>query len=315
MKGEKHKSHHYVPQCYLRNFTTNKKSLWVYNKDKTSNNIYQQAISNICCKYDFYSLDGIKNDKLLIEKEYFSNNIEPLFSKTLKSIIDKGTEYLKNKSSEIVLTAEEKYQFAYLLSIQWFRTPYQQHSIATINQDLTSKMINLFKEGLAMETGDDMYRQLDIKEEYDPVLLQAQHGYMNGELLDSYANALSNNYWELFITKEDNVYTSDFPITVKIHEKGVRPEFEGLACFGSELTFPISKNICLTIWDREYFKEKKMIDSCFTSMTERDLGHFNIQRYAYSNEVYCSQNNFEFLSLMNKLTGRQLHVSGIENNK
>lgn len=176
-------------------------------------------------------------------------------------------------------------------------------------------MINLFKEGLAMETGDDMYRQLDIKAEYNPVLLQAQHGYMNEELLDSYANALSNNYWEFFITKEDTVYTSDFPIAVKKHKEDARPMFEGLACFGSELTYPISKNICLTIWDKEYFKEKSCCDSRFTNMTEKDLVHFNIQRYAYSNEVYCSQNNFEFLSLMNKLTGLQLHVPGIENNK
>lgn len=101
MKGEKHKSHHYVPQCYLRNFTSNNKSLWVYNKSKIDKNIYQQAISNICCKDDFYSLDGIENDKLLIEKEYFSSNIEPLFSALLKNIIDKGYEYLKNKKMKL----------------------------------------------------------------------------------------------------------------------------------------------------------------------------------------------------------------------
>ena len=307
MKGEQHKRHHYVPQCYLKNFTSNGKSLWVYNKLKNDNKIYRQAISNICCKDDFYSLEGICFDKLLIEKEYFSKNIEPLFSSMLANIIDKGSKYIESSISERILTLDEKFQFAYLLAIQWFRTPYQQHNISELNQDLLSQILPIFKEGLAFETGDDTFRDLDVRFEVNPVVEQAKIGFLNVELLNMYAEALTLNYWEFFISPTANVYTSEFPITVKMHIPDARPMFEGLACHGSELTYPISKNICLTIWDREFFSTKKVKDSYFTDMSDRDLIHFNTYRYAYANEVYCYENKFQELLQMYLLKGEELY--------
>lgn len=307
MKGESNKRHHYVPQCYLKNFTSNGKSLWVYNKLKSDNKIYQQAISNICCKDDFYSLEGLCSDKLLIEKEYFSKNIEPLFSSMLANIIDKGSKYIESSISERILTSDEKFQFAYLLAIQWFRTPYQQHNISELNRDILSQILPIFKEGLAFETGDDTFRDLDVRFEVNPVVEQAKIGFLNVELLNMYAEALTLNYWEFFISPTANVYTSDFPITVKMHIPDARPMFEGLACYGSELTYPISKNICLTIWDREFFSTKKVKDSYFTDMSDRDLIHFNTYRYAYANEVYCYENNFHELLQMYLMNGEELY--------
>lgn len=305
MKGE-NKRHHYVPQCYLKNFTSNGKSLWVYNKQKAENKIYQQAISNICCKDDFYSLEGIYSNKLLIEKEYFSKNIEPIFSNMLNDIIQKGSKYLEDKITGLILTPEEKYQFAYLLSIQWLRTPYQRHKIYDISSDIMSQMIRIFKEGMAIETGNESIRDLDVRPGINPIIEQADIGYMNNDMLDSYATALSSNYWEFFITRGDYVYTSDFPITVKMHIPNARPFFEGLACEGSELTYPISKNICLTIWDKKHFSDKKIKDSYFTDMSCKVLVHFNTSRYAYANEVYCAENKFDELLQMYTITGKEL---------
>lgn len=307
MKGEQHKRHHYIPQNYLKNFSSNEKSVWVYNKQKKDEKIYQQAVANICCKEDFYSLEGIYSDKLLIEKEFFANNIEPIFSNMLKDIIKKGSKYLEDKIAEVILTPEEKYQFAYLLSIQWFRTPFQRQSINYLSQDIISQIIPIFKEGMALETGNENYRKLDIQPNINPILEQAKVGYMNRELLDLYANALTNNYWEFFITPMNDVYTSDFPITVKMHIPDARPMFEGLACHGSELTYPISKNICLTIWDREFFSTKKVKDSYFTDMSDRDLIHFNTYRYVYANEVYCYENKFQELLQIYLLKGEELY--------
>lgn len=308
MKGESNKRHHYVPQCYLNNFTSNGKSLWVYNKLKSDNKIYQQAISNICCKDDFYSLEGLCSDKLLIEKEYFSKNIEPLFSSMLKNIIDKGLKLEESSISERILTSDEKFQFAYLLAIQWFRTPYQQHNISKLTKDTLSNIIPIIKESLAFETGDETFRDLDVQFEVNPVVEQAKIGYLNVELLNMYAEALTANYWEFFISPTANVYTSDFPITVRMHVPKTRPLFEGLACYGSELTYPISKNICLVIWDKEFFPYKKEKDAHFTYMTDLSLNHFNTYRYAYANEVYCAENNFKELMQIFAIKGNELYA-------
>ncbi len=315
MKGEKNKSHHYVPKCYLKNFSSNEKSLWVYNKYKTENNIYIQSTANLCCKDNLYALEGVCSDKLFIEKNYFAKTIEPSFSKMLNHIIEKGSNYLDDKISCEVLTPDEKYKFARLLSIQWFRTPYQQKSINDFNKELRSDMITLFQEGMAMETGNENYKNLKIQPIINQNIEHAQFGYMNEELLDLYAKALADNYWGFHITPKNSVYTSDFPITVKMHKSGIRPTFEGLACIGSELTYPISKNICLTIWDKEYFKDKNSQDSHFIDMSDPDLIHFNINRCAYSNEVYCCENDFYILTSVSKFFEKQLNIPGIDNNK
>lgn len=294
MKGEKNKKQHFIPQCYLKNFTSNRKSLFVFNKSKPNSKVYQQAVSNICCKDNFYSLNGISNDKLVIEKDYFSKQIEPSLSDLLKQIIEKGSKYIKDKIPCEIFTPEEKYVFAYLLSIQWFRTPYQQKTIYDSSIEIGAKMMRLFQEGLSKETGNDNYKKLNIKTNIDPTLEHAKSGFMNYSLLNQYAEALANNYWEFYITKLNKVYTSDFPITVKKHKEGVRNTFDGLACCGTELTYPISQNICLTIWDKEYFQDKKSKDLKFSNMSDSILNHFNAIRYEYCNELYCSENDFSF---------------------
>ena len=315
MKGEKNKKQHFVPQCYLKNFSLNRKSLWVYNKSKNNNNIYQQSVSNICCKDDFYSLTEICREKLFLEKDYFANDIEPLLSNKLKHIIEKGSEYIINKVSSEIFTSDEKYEFAYLLAIQWFRTPYQKKTIYNLSNDVSCKMIRLFQEGLAIEKGNDNYRKLNIKPCINPVIEHAERGYMNNDLLESYAKALADNYWEFYITPQNNVYTSDFPITVKKHCVEAQNTFEGLACFGSEMTYPISKNICLTIWDKDFFQDKKSKDLKFSDMSESDLIHFNLMRYIYSNELYCSENDFSFIELLPKLCGKELGTPSIKDNR
>lgn len=67
MDKNAHKSHHYIPQCYLKNFSENGTYLFVYNKDNSKS--YVQAINKTCCIKDFYTLP----------KTYCENQLEPLF--------------------------------------------------------------------------------------------------------------------------------------------------------------------------------------------------------------------------------------------
>ena len=88
MDKNAHKSHHYIPQCYLKNFSENGICLFVYNKDYSKS--YVQAINKTCCIKDFYTLPKIycenQLEPLFLECEYFAKEIEPKYSVLLNKI-------------------------------------------------------------------------------------------------------------------------------------------------------------------------------------------------------------------------------------
>ena len=123
MDKNAHKSHHYIPQCYLKNFSENGICLFVYNKDYSKS--YVQAINKTCCIKDFYTLPKIycenQLEPLFLECEYFAKEIEPKYSVLLNKILAKEREWMLNRSNNIkVLSSEEKFEFANYLTIQWY---------------------------------------------------------------------------------------------------------------------------------------------------------------------------------------------------
>ena len=52
---KEYRNHHIIPECYLTNFTEDGKGIWIY--DKKSGKTFQQSISNIFFKKDFYRIN------------------------------------------------------------------------------------------------------------------------------------------------------------------------------------------------------------------------------------------------------------------
>lgn len=278
-----HKAHHYIPQCYLKNFSSNGKFLWIY--DKSISKIYQQAIDKTCCINDFYTLppDSDQNtDRLFLECEFFAKNVEPQYNSLLKKIVEKYNKWVQTKAEETVLSPKEKYEFANYLTIQWFRTPETRERNQQLNNTILSQEIELMKAFLAVKNNDPSYYDLDVKYTMDPVLEHAQSSFYDLELIESFARALENNYWEFYVSAKDDILTSDYPIIAEHHVPNVRMTYEGLACYGSELSFPISKNIILVIWDYNYFQHKSNSDCKFSELSTNDIERYNRLRYLYT---------------------------------
>lgn len=53
--GKTNQLQHYIPQCYLRNFSVDKKSIHVYDKKLSIS--YRMAINKCCCQKDLYLID------------------------------------------------------------------------------------------------------------------------------------------------------------------------------------------------------------------------------------------------------------------
>lgn len=311
MAKKEHRKHHYVPQCYLRNFSSDGRSIWTYDKIKSDNNIYSSAIDNICFIDEFYTLpEGRmkeyrqeRKNQLYIECDYFANSIEPQYDNMLKKIISNKDRWIDNPE-QLALSEEEKKAFASNIAIQWFRTPYQRDTVKKLDENIIPQMINIFQQNLAIIQDNPEIAKLKIDYHIDPVIEHASMTFMNDELVAIYANALLSGLWEFSVSSNNDIYTSDFPIVVESHVKNVRPICEGLASYGSELSFPISKNIVLTIWDREYFTEKSDLDCKFVMLDEKEKRRKNWFRYFYAKrQLFCHDNRFDYVELAKSANG------------
>ena len=72
-------------------------------------------------------------------------------------------------------------------------------------------------------------------------------GYADSEFLGELANILADKYWEFYYTDTNQIYTSDYPITLEPHVKDAPNYYEGFGMYGAEISMPISKNIVLVI--------------------------------------------------------------------
>ena len=117
--------------------------------------------------------------------------------------------------------------------------------------------IDMVKCFLAKEKGDESINDLKIDVKCETPVLHAQLTYLNDEMLMDFADAIASNIWMFLVNKNDDFYTNDFPIVVQPHVKNARPMYMGLAQYGGELTYPLSPNLVLVVFDRIYFKDKE----------------------------------------------------------
>ena len=122
---------HYIPRCYLKQFSDNPKSVYTY--DKISSKAYRASLMSVCCEDDIYSLsdsyveesnnqNGGHLNKLSIEKDHFAHFVEPELAKLLKELDIIKDEWMTDKEY-YRLTFLEKKEIALNLVTQFFRLP------------------------------------------------------------------------------------------------------------------------------------------------------------------------------------------------
>lgn len=81
MSGTQSRHHHYVPQCYLRNFAVDEQ---VYVFNSKTEKLFRTSIRNIAGERDLYKLEG-GNDSQLAEKAFseIEAHVTPILSKII----------------------------------------------------------------------------------------------------------------------------------------------------------------------------------------------------------------------------------------
>lgn len=306
---------HYVPRCYLRQFSDNPKSIYTY--DKVCSKSYRASLMSVCCEEDMYSLsdsyikdcnenNGGNLNKLSIEHEHFSDFVEPNLSKLLKDIDVIKNEWMTDKD-HYRLSFFEKKEIALHLVTQFFRLPDLKKATVDDYLRLDRASVDMFKHILAKQYNDESFEKLKIDFKCEEPALHANLTYLDTDILMSFADVIANNIWIFQVSQNADFYTSDFPIVVVPHVKAARPLYMGLAQYGGELTYPISPSLLLTVFDRKYFASMVGDDGVFVKAVDKEVRRQNIVRYLYAKRhVFSYRNDFGLIDFMLKLNGKHI---------
>lgn len=306
---------HYIPRCYLKQFSDNPKSVYTY--DKISSKAYRASLMSVCCEDNIYSLsDSFVEDSnnqngghlntLSIEKEHFANFVEPEFIKLLKELDVIKDEWMTDKE-RYRLTFLEKREIALHLVTQFFRLPIIKESVVNDYVRMDKANIDILKHLLAMQHNDKSFEDLKIDIECEEPALHADLTYLNTDMLMEFADVIASNIWIFQVSRNADFYTSDFPIVVIPHVGKARPIYMGLAQYGGELTYPLLPNLLLTIFDRNYFSSLGDKDTVFVEATDKEVHRQNMLRYFYAKRhVFSLHNDYRLINMIYAKEGHHI---------
>lgn len=304
MEKETHIYQHYIPECYLKNFTENGKSFFVYRKNNHGK-IYTKSISDVAGKKRFYDIEDkflikdFKSKNKYLEKEVFASGFEPFLNNILLKIITSVKNWNKIDFENAVLTEMERDYFAELIGLQYIRHPNFIEKYWNLHKDLYPKRLEIIKSFLPKTDKNIEVLNLGFDENYSSAL--HSHFILDNKWRYFIQEQLINKIW-IFYYSEENVITSDNPILLKPHIPNKKPFYEGFGMKGVEIIFPISKNIILTIWDENHFSKKKDLNNSIQMLDSKSLREYNIYQYCFANfEIYSSSNDISVIQNFIKL--------------
>lgn len=117
------KNHHYIPQSYLRNFSTERKGQNYINVRYKGKKFHETNIRNICSENYFYSIPGIEDSS--------KNSIEKFYSKDIDSFYPEITDIVTNDEIKSIDDTQREKIVSLVLNL-YFRTPtflryYEKH--------------------------------------------------------------------------------------------------------------------------------------------------------------------------------------------
>lgn len=315
--------HHYVPQCYLRQFGfpkgklngNGKKDFYVYAFDKSTGKTYPKSVDDVCGLDFLYKLNlntaqNANVNEMFFEIEYFAKHIETELSRLL-SLIDKHlTAAIKENCYNLCLLKSEKQFLAKQLAIQFLRHPNIREYDFKLIEDIDNSISGFIVRNNLQDTpgAQELLRGKDKFYE-DTAFTHAMLSFMNEDLISAITNALADNFWIYHYSPNGDFFACDSPVHITPHYKGeVQHTLMGFNQFGAEVSWTLNPNFTLSIYDREYFADYAKYDNAIIPCTDEELRHYNIIRYGCAKKyVFSKSKNFENAEILYRLN-QMLHI-------
>ena len=291
------KKHHFIPQCYLSNFSIDGKGIWVYNKKRGKP--YLTSIDKIFQGKNWYRIpdelipeqEKDKINPLSIERNFFADEIESQYNDYLKSIISEINQRLSNDSTlqNYDHRLDEIYvdEFAMQIAIQYFRTPEARQEVMNNLADLSkmSQMINpkyINKELIS-----------ELNKLHNPIIAHFWTIFANDKFIPGITNILKNKIWLTLVSPNTPFYTSDSPVIIDNPPNTPRDFFGCLNERGVIITFPLTSKILFKLLDRDYYADMEDTDRKILLVNENIVKQENKMQFIVArNEIVSPINNF-----------------------
>lgn len=259
------RKHHYVPQCYLKQFACEKKGApKIYVYDKRNKKAFCNEIKNVAEERDFYRVENKaftvpppNNDPLFYEN-YFSKLIESRIPTILNQIKMLHTMTMPDKE---ILSYEMKKTLSVFILTQLFRTPKSRNAlmkkfIPKCQQEVESTKKAIQKMEFFPSKGAYINKTSSLTD-YESLVnsINLSH-FTNSETIDYYTDLLIKNHaWVIYdnvLYKSLPFVTSDNPVVMYNLDNedmgfGTR---NGLEVDSTVFFLPLTPRFLLTVYHR-----------------------------------------------------------------
>lgn len=285
----KHERHHYIPQCYLKGFSTNRKSVWIYNKSKSKT--YPTAIENIFYEKNFYTIDKnlipeegqdiINPDS--IEYDFFAEHIESQYADILK-IINKAIDgWSKNIPFIVGRRIPECWvnHLSLQLLIQYLRTPEARKEAFNLLKITRIIMAEYSKNSFISDEEKIRYEEV-LQKTYGESIDHFMVLFDKERLIDPCWSLLRNKIWSVYFSPNVDFFTSDSPIIFEREGSDKDINFMEFNLSYLNITYPITRHLLIRLWDRESYKELEPCDRMIRVVDKEFVMKENIRQYVWA---------------------------------
>lgn len=232
--------HHYVPQCYLKRFSLDRKKIMYY--DKQSGICSTEEIGKICQIENFYLLS--QSEPYYIETTFFANDNEDKLGRILTYF-----DTVDYSSANIGYDINQRKNLSKQLVLQYMRTP-SYRSIKSRNElnAYYEQIKFLLKLAFDFNVEEIEFRPNNKAEFHKTLLLED-----NEDIISEIAEA----DWELLHTSCGEFYTSDNPVTIKRRNDMPVSYCDAIQYF-SEIYYPLNPKFMLHIMAHPMSSTKKI---------------------------------------------------------
>lgn len=279
------KSHHYVPQFYLRRFENADHRISVF--DKTTGRVFQTGTDNIACvnhfyrlpELEFHGLDPTYLERQLSEVEYEAANIMSYWSSQLE------------RSNQLVIPEINRHLMAQFICLQMLRTIEARKTLIQTIEGLTDG----YPEAPQLPETTDGQNSLHASLLWDDTLVQDR------------VCCLQERIWIIGKNETGHPFlTSDHPVLIKsgdntgfVLDKVFLSSLLGEPSLPEDdyIVYPLSPYFILYMYDRRKYHHLKVLDNRLSPVpfTPEMVDHENCGQIGVSHRyIYSFDGNFSF---------------------
>lgn len=320
------KKEHYVPRCYLRNFTLENEKIQVFDKYKVQvrpQNIMDVAMENYFYDIKFNELiklaeedemDRIKADLMeiaqendwgkildILDEKYIEKHfsfLEGVYSKLSQRFIENsynGNEWVIKNC--FAFSEMDKELMSLFIAIQIIRTKTFRCTLADTIQKLYQTMAYKMQTKSA-----DMLSKDDFEVEVNRDFVKLQHSSMilDEEVAVGMAEVLNEHIWVMYVNKTNTpFYTSDTPVANIPHKYDEYMGYGGLRSEGIEIVFPLTPNLMIGMYERSTYSAIFSDRQFVVLTTKEQIEYYNRVQVINSYRcVFSSNDSFDLAKRM-----------------